>query len=111
MRAVFAIAPALGSIFVPGSLRRIAIPVEIVAGSADPIEPVSANAAYFAAHIPGSRLILFPGAGHYTFFATCTALGKKAEPALCNDPPGIDRDRTHQRAAGLAVSFFATHLS
>lgn len=111
VRAVFAIAPALGSIFVPESLQRIAIPVEIVAGSADPIEPVAANAEYFAAHIPGSRLILFPGAGHYTFFATCTARGRKAVPALCNDPPGIDRHRAHERAAALASAFFATHLS
>lgn len=111
VRAVFAIAPALGSIFVPESLRRIAIPVEIVAGSADPIEPVAANAEYFAAHIPGSRLVLFPGAGHYTFFATCTALGKKTQPGLCNDPPGIDRHRAHERAARLALTFFSTHLN
>lgn len=111
VRAVFAIAPALGSVFVPDSLRHIAIPVEIVAGSADPIAPVTANARYFAGHIPGSRLVLFPGAGHYTFFATCTALGKKAQPGLCNDPPGIDRHRAHERAAGLAVAFFGTHLS
>ena len=108
---MFAIAPALGSVFVPESLRRIAIPVEIIAGSADPIEPVAPNARYFAAHIPGSRLVLFPGAGHYTFFATCTALGKKAQPGICNDPPGIDRRHAHERAADLAVRFFSTHLN
>ena len=111
VRAVFAIAPPARGLFVRGSLEKIAIPVEIVAGSADPIEPVADNARYFAAHIPGSRLVLFPGAEHYTFFATCTALGKKAQPGLCNDPPGIDRQQIHQRAADLAVAFFSAHLT
>jgi predicted dienelactone hydrolase len=110
VRAVFAIAPGLGGAFIPASLAKIAIPVQIVAGSADPIEPVSANASYLAARIPGSRLVLFPGAGHYTFFATCTATAKKAQPELCDDPPGIDRHRTHDRAADLAVRFFSRHL-
>jgi predicted dienelactone hydrolase/apolipoprotein N-acyltransferase len=111
VRAVFAIAPALGAVFVPDSLTKIAVPVEIVAGSADPIEPVAGNAKYFAAHIPGSRLVLFPGAGHYTFSATCTADGRRAQPALCIDPPGIDRHRIHQRTADLAVTFFSRRLN
>lgn len=110
VRAVFAIAPPSRGLFMRGSLEKISIPVEIVAGSADPIEPVADNAKYFAAHIPGSNLVLFPGAEHYTFFATCTAMGKKAQPGLCNDPPGIDRQRIHERAANLAVTFFAAHL-
>jgi predicted dienelactone hydrolase len=111
VRAVFAIAPANGAMVTSDSLASITVPVEIVAGSADTIEPVAANARYFAAHVPGSRLILFPGAGHYTFFATCTALGRKAQPALCEDAPGIDRARIHERAAALAVAFFAKHLT
>jgi predicted dienelactone hydrolase len=110
VRAVFAIAPASGGVFVPDSLEQISIPVQIVAGAADSIEPVNANARYFAAHIPGSRLVLFPGAGHYTFFATCTPIGKKAQPELCDDRPGIDRQGIHQRAADLAVTFFSMHL-
>ncbi|HEV2268272.1 MAG TPA: hypothetical protein VGR92_02340 [Steroidobacteraceae bacterium] len=110
VRAVFAIAPPARGLSVRGSLEKISIPVKIVAGSADPIEPVADNAKYFAAHIPGSDLVLFPGAEHYTFFATCTATGKKAQPGLCNDPPGIDRERIHERTANLAVTFFAAHL-
>lgn len=110
VRAVFAIAPGLGGAFVPGSLAKISIPVEIVAGSADPIEPVDANARYLAARIPGSRLVLFPGAAHYTFFATCTATAIRSDPELCDDPRGIDRHRIHERAADLAVMFFSSHL-
>lgn len=111
VRAVFAIAPALGMVLVPDSLARISIPVEIVAGSADSIEPVRANARYFAAHIPGSRLVIFPGAGHYTFFASCTADGKKAQPQLCVDHAGIDRDQLHDRTAALASAFFSRYLN
>lgn len=110
VRAVLAIAPALAAVFRRDSLRRIAIPAEIVAGSADRIEPVSVNAEYFATHIPRSRLVLFPGAGHYTFFATCTSMGRKAQPELCEDAPGIDRQRVHERAANLAVAFFSRQL-
>ena len=110
VRAVFAIAPPARTLFVPDSLEKISIPVEIVAGSADPIEPVAYNAKYLAAHIPGSKLVIFPGATHYTFFATCTGRGKKAQPGLCDDPAGIDRDQIHERAAGLAVAFFSAHL-
>jgi predicted dienelactone hydrolase/apolipoprotein N-acyltransferase len=110
VRAVFAISPPARALFLHGSLEKISIPVEIVAGSADPIEPVAYNAKYLAAHIPGSILVLFPGAAHYTFFATCTVMGKKAQPGLCSDPPGIDRHRTHEQAANLAVAFFSAHL-
>lgn len=110
VRAVFAIAPANGPLFVPSSLRGISIPVEIVAGSADVIEPIADNARHFAAEIPGSRLVLFPGAGHYAFFATCTALGKKAQPGLCVDGPAIDRHRIHEQTADLAAAFFSEHL-
>ena len=110
VRAVFAVAPALGAVFVPDTLAKIATPVEIVAGSADPIEPVAGNAKYLAAHIPGSRLVLFPGVGHYTFWATCTAGGSKAEPELCIDRPGTNRHRIHVRTAELAAAFFSSRL-
>lgn len=111
VRAVFAIAPANGGVLMPRSLARISAPVELVAGSADVIEPVDSNAKLVAAHIPGSDLVLFPGAGHYTFFATCTARGKKARPELCDDRVGIDRQRIHEQTADLAGAFFAAHLN
>ncbi|HZT02859.1 MAG TPA: hypothetical protein VFA39_11395 [Steroidobacteraceae bacterium] len=111
VRAVFAIAPALGTVLVPDSLARISIPVQIVAGSADAIAPVTVNAKYIAAHVPGSRLVIFPGAGHYAFFASCTAQGKKAEPEICVDRAGIDRDQLHVRTAALASAFFSRYLN
>lgn len=111
VRAVFALAPALGPAFTPASLRRIAIPVEIVAGASDPIVPLASSARYFAAHIPGAKLVILPGGvAHYTFLDSCTDAGRKRLPQLCADAPDVNRDAIHARANDLALGFFAAHL-
>ena len=110
IRAVFAIAPALGPGFKPGSLDKISIPVEIVAGADDSVVPVGSSAKFFGVHIPRAKLTLFPGVDHYTFLAACTDQGRKARSALCTDAPGVDRDAIHTKTADLALSFFAANL-
>lgn len=110
-RAVFAIAPALGPAFSPQALGKVSIPVEIVAGSADPVAPPADNAEYFARHIPGAKLILLPGGvAHYTFLDVCSAAGDKQLQVYCGDAPGISRSRVHDKVAAEAARFFATHL-
>jgi len=112
VRAVFAMAPALGPAFRPASLQRIAIPVMIVAGEADKSVPIESSARYFSANIPGAKLTIFPGkVGHYVFLDTCTESGRKTLPILCTDGPGEDRDAIHAKAATLAVEFFTSVLS
>jgi predicted dienelactone hydrolase len=107
VRAVFAIAPALGPAFRPASLARIAIPVKIVAGQADTNVPIASSAKYFAANIPGAKLTIFPGnVAHYVFLDSCTEAGRKARPVLCTDGEGVDRDAIHANTAALAVEFF-----
>jgi len=111
VRAVFAIAPALGPAFRPATLARIAIPVEIVAGANDANVPIASSAQYFAANIPQAKLTIFPGGvGHYVFLDTCTDRGKNSLPMLCQDAPGVDRNAIHAKAAGLALRFFASNL-
>jgi TonB family protein len=110
IHAVFAIAPALGPAFSIESLDKISIPVEIVAGAEDSVVPVGSSAQFFAAHIPGAMLTLFPAAGHYTFLATCGDLGRRSRPELCADASGVDRDTIHEEAAELALSFFSDSL-
>ena len=111
IHAAFAIAPALGPAFTPESLKAIAIPVAIVAGAGDSIVPVDANAKYYAANIPQAELTIFPGAvDHYTFLDTCTAAAHAAQPAACNDRPGVDREAVHNQPIDIAVKFFAGHL-
>jgi len=111
IRAVFAIAPALGPAFRPEALAKISIPVEIVAGASDSNVPIESSARYFASHIPHSALTIFPGeVGHYAFLDTCTDQGRKSLPPLCNDPPSVDRDDIHKRTIEIALHFFESKL-
>jgi predicted dienelactone hydrolase len=111
IRAVFAMAPALGPAFTPEGLRKVSIPVEIVAGAADSNVPVESSARYFAAHIPNAKLTIYPGGvGHYDFLDSCADLGRKNLPLLCADAPDVDRDAIHKRTIEMAVRFFAANL-
>jgi len=111
VRAVFAIAPALGPAFRPASLAKIALPVMIVAGQVDTSVPIASSAKYFAANIPGAKLTIFPGnVAHYVFLDSCTEAGRKTLPLLCTDGAGVDRDAIHANTAALAVEFFKATL-
>jgi predicted dienelactone hydrolase len=110
IRAVFAIAPALGPAFIRTSLRRISIPVAIVAGADDPVVDAASNARVFAANIPRTALTLLPGSGHYTFLASCTDTGREMRPDLCRDLPSVDRDAIHKQTGELAITFFDDNL-
>ena len=107
IRAVFAIAPAIGQAFPPKNLAGIHIPVDIVAGAADDICPVATNAEYFAKHIHGARVTILPGGvSHYTFLNDCTDQGRKVVHPFCDDAPGVNRAAVHVKVASMAVSFF-----
>jgi predicted dienelactone hydrolase len=111
IRAIFAIAPALGPAFSPQSLTKVTIPVEIVAGSADAIAAPADNAEHFARYIPNAKLVLLPGGvEHYTFLDSCSPMGEKELPVYCSDAPGINRSRIHHKVAAAAAQFFASHL-
>ncbi|HKV60714.1 MAG TPA: hypothetical protein VJO16_02285 [Candidatus Acidoferrum sp.] len=110
IRAVFAIAPALGPAFSADSLARISIPVQILAGSADTIVPLDTSAKFFAANIPGAQLTIIQDVGHYTFLAKCLPLGNRTQPQLCLDRAGILRDDIHAQASNLAFQFFQSNL-
>jgi predicted dienelactone hydrolase len=86
-------------------LSEIRVPVQIVIGEGDTVAPQVTNAARLASLIPGARLTVMPGVGHYTFLAECTAQGR-SDLSLCRDAPGVDRAETHAWANRLAVAFF-----
>lgn len=112
IRAVFAMAPALGPAVTPESLKSITIPAAIVAGAEDSIAPVDANARYYAANVPGAQLTIFPGAvDHYVFLDVCTPAGRSIIPPICVDRPGVDREAVHNATIDLAAKFFAGRLS
>jgi predicted dienelactone hydrolase len=109
---VFAIAPAVARAFTPESLQKIDIPVEIVAGAADPLAPPAENAQFFAANIKDAKLMILPGGvGHYTFLDVGTEAGKKQLPQLFVDNPGVDREAVHKEVAEMAADFFQKQLA
>jgi predicted dienelactone hydrolase len=112
VRSVFAMAPALGPAFPASTLKKISIPVEIVAGESDQNVPIASSAKYFAANIPGSKLQVFSGnVAHYVFLNTCTQTGRKTTPGLCVDGKGVDRDAIHARTVRLALDLFGSTLT
>jgi len=111
IRAVFAMAPALGPAFTPESLAAITTPVAVVAGAGDAIVPVDASARRVAAEIPHAALTILPGGvGHYTFLDMCTAAGRQMAPPICVDAPEVDRAAIHRTTAALAAAFFEARL-
>ena len=110
VKAVFAIAPALGEAFGPGSFNDIRVPIALIAGDADPIAPVGTNIRRFGGFLPSASLSLLPGVGHYTFLDTCVPAMVERLATLCKDAPGVDREAIHQEAIDRARAFFAGTL-
>jgi predicted dienelactone hydrolase len=110
IRAIFAMAPALGPAFDPGSLAKISLPTQVVAGAADNVVPVDSSAKFFASRIPGAQLTIFQSVGHYTFLGTCGELGNRVQPRICIDQAGILRDEIHAQTATMAYHFFDANL-
>ena len=104
VRYVFAMAPAFGPAFPASALKKISIPVEIVAGASDQNIPIASSAKYFAAEIPDVRLHIFPGnVGHYVFLDSCTDAGRKNARLLCIDGKGVDRSMVHTDTAQMGL--------
>ena len=104
IKAVFAIAPALGFTQTPESLRAIRIPVEMVVGADDATAPPRDNADYVRSNIRGARETVLPHVTHYAFLDTCTAAGVAQLPRYCED--SAQRDAVHAQVAEMAVGFF-----
>jgi predicted dienelactone hydrolase len=91
IKAVFALAPAIGNGFTREGLSNISIPVQIVVGDADIIAPKKSNAEHYSKDIPSARpLIILPGErGHYL-----------------SPPAGTERSDELLEVSRLAFSFF-----
>lgn len=115
VKAVFAMAPAIGIGYTDASLKAIRIPVGIVAGWADDITPLPTNAERFANLIPTATLTVLPGkVGHATFGSLCTPASAKGPDWVkwvCHDEEGVDRAEVHREIDLLAIEFFQRALA
>jgi predicted dienelactone hydrolase len=111
VRAVFAIAPAIGQGFDAKSFHGVTIPVAIMAGTEDRTVPPATNAAHIASLLPGATLTMVPGAGHYSYLPVCApAALKMLPPMLCTEQPGVDRNKIHAIAIDAAKAFFGRNF-
>ncbi len=66
IKAVFALAPAIGAGFTKKGLSSVNVPVMIIVGKKDLVAPPAKNADRYARYIANSKLITLPGeAGHF----------------------------------------------
>lgn len=110
VKAVFAMAPALGPGIEKASLTAITIPVHIVVAENDEILPFEHHALRYARHIPDAEFTRLEGGGHFVFLPECTFMGKLFtyfhEYDICGRRQGVDRRRPHELVADKAVSWF-----
>jgi predicted dienelactone hydrolase len=106
IRAVVAMAPAVGPAFTEATLHAIVTPVFIVTAQEDAVTPPATNALRYARFIPDARLLTVPGnANHFTFGSDCTEEGRRALEA-CRDGEGTDRTQVHELVAQRVLKFF-----
>jgi len=110
VKAVFAMAPAIGFAFPEESLRSIKIPVFVTTGAGDTVVDPHTNAERYAKYIPNAQLKIFPGAAnHYVYSTLCNPSGEKALDS-CHPDAGVDRAKVHEEVGKLAYDFFDKNL-
>ncbi len=110
IRSIVAIAPAAGMALTEESLKDISVPTLIFVGDRDITAPGDSNARRVAELIPGSRLAVLPGVGHYTFLAECGIMGRVVAPSICIEKDGVSRSDTHRQVAEDTREFFDVTL-
>ena len=111
VRAIFLMAPALGYLFDEDALAKVRIPVRLWRPEADEILIHPWNAERIARMLPARpEYDVLEGAGHFVFLAPCAAAFAARLPAICVDPPGIDRAAVHARLNADMIGFFRRSL-
>ncbi len=94
------------------ALSRVRVPVRLYVAGEDAVLAVKDNAERVRRELPRPpEYRLLAGAGHYVFLAPCSEALRKEIPALCEDPPGIDREQLHAVLAAETSAFFRRALA
>lgn len=111
IRAAFVMAPQ-SLVFDQAGLASINRPVFLYYGQHDEVLRPKYNVLHIAPLIHTlAGLEMIPLAGHYVFLSPCSSTLAKSAPAICRDPPGVDRARVHARINADALAFFSRTLA
>lgn len=110
IRSFVLLAP-LSVIFPREGLKSVAAPFLVYVGEKDEALSPEDNALALARDMPSETgLEVVQNAGHFTFLAACPPQMSEAMPALCTDPPGIDRAALHRVINADIADFFTRAL-
>ncbi|WP_040847858.1 hypothetical protein, partial [Nitrospirillum viridazoti] len=107
LRAILAIAPPV-QMLSPESLGRVTARTTLVVGDSDPLVPAATEAGVAARLVKDARLVMVPGAAHYSFVGICTPHGRTVLK-LCEWAP--EAERAHATALAEAARLFQGTLS
>jgi len=110
IKAAFAMAP-LSLLFHEHSFDQVNIPVFLYYGQNDHVLLPDFNAKHIAPLIRHLYAIKeIPHADHWVFLPPCSPALAKDIPAMCQDPPGVDRSHWHRQINADALAFFRQTL-
>jgi len=109
VRAIVVVDPL--NLFDTAGVRKVRVPVQLWAselgGDGVALDHVEAIRVALA---PSPEYRIAKGAGHFAFLTPCPPEFARAEPKLCTDPEGFNRERWHQTMNAAVVVFFRRHL-
>jgi predicted dienelactone hydrolase len=110
VRAAFVMSP-VGVLFDKENWARVTAPVYVYAAAADSVLPIQDHALIAKNNLRSlTQYTEIPGANHYVFLSPCSEQMKSITPALCTDPPGVDRLAIHEKLNADALGFFRAEL-
>ena len=114
IKAIFAMAPAVGPAITQESLEAISVPVFIIAAQNDELVYPDYSAHRYAQHIPQSRLEILPTGGHFVFLkcniGTQVADWFITQFDLCGSNQDMDGDAIREEVGIEAITFFNNHI-
>jgi predicted dienelactone hydrolase len=109
IKAAVAMAP-LGVVFDTAGLATIGIPLRVYQAADDQVLVNAWNADHVIGLLPRAPEHATVPGGHYVFLAPCSPTLTAAVPALCVDPPGVDRSQIHRQVYAEILDFFDRSL-
>lgn len=110
VKAAFAMAP-LSLVFDRAGAGAIDRPVDLWYGQNDHVLLPSENALHLKPLVSTlTHVHRVAKADHWVFLAPCSAALAKDAGEICQDPPGVDRAKVHERVNADALAFFRKAL-